>query len=142
MIGPYAKRIRDAEYPWAPSAEERQHFFEELRQHWGGPVGLEERAPSVAADPQFRQWWATYLRMGASPGAALALTQMNAEIDVRQVLPSIRVPTLVIHRKDDLTLKVEEGRYVADRIPGSKYVELPGNDHLPFVGDQEAILEE
>jgi class 3 adenylate cyclase len=80
--------------------------------------------------------------MGASPGAALALTQMNAEIDVRQVLPSIRVPTLVIHRKDDLTLKVEEGRYVADRIPGSKYVELPGNDHLPFVGDQDAILEE
>lgn len=142
MIGTYAKRIRDAEYPWAPTTEERQHFFEELRQHWGGPVGLEERAPSVAADPQFREWWATYLRMGASPGAALALTQMNAEIDVRQVLPSIRVPTLVIHRSDDLCLKVEEGRYVAERIPGAKYVELPGQDHLPFVGDQEAILDE
>jgi pimeloyl-ACP methyl ester carboxylesterase/DNA-binding winged helix-turn-helix (wHTH) protein/class 3 adenylate cyclase len=142
MIGTYAKRIRDAEYPWAPTTEERQHFFEELRQHWGGPVGLEERAPSVANDPQFREWWATYLRMGASPGAALALTQMNAEIDVRQVLPSIRVPTLVIHRTDDLCLKVEEGRYVAERIPGSKYVEFPGQDHLPFVGDQDAILDE
>src|SRR6266480_2668408 len=96
MIGTYAKRIRDADYPWAPTPEHRQEFFDEMRQHWGGPVGLEERAPSVAADPQFREWWATYLRMGASPGAALALTQMNAEIDVRQVLPSIRVPTLVI----------------------------------------------
>src|SRR6185295_9600914 len=86
--------------------------------------------------------WATYLRMGASPGAALALTQMNAEIDVRPVLPSIRVPTLVIHRSEDQCLKVEEGRYVAERIPGAKYVELPGRDHLPFVGDQDSILDE
>lgn len=142
MIGTYAKRIRDAEYPWAPTTEERQHFFEEIRADWGGPVGLEERAPSMADNPRFRQWWATYLRMGASPGAALALTQMNAEIDVRQVLPSIRVPTLVLHRTDDQCLKVEEGRYVAERIPRAKYVELPGVDHLPFVGDQDAILDE
>ena len=142
MIGTYAKRIRDADYPWAPTTEERQHFFEEMREHWGSAVGLEERAPSVAEDPQFREWWATYLRMGASPGAALALTQMNAEIDVRQVLPSIRVPTLVVHRSEDQCLKVEEGRYVAERIPGAKYVELPGKDHLPFVGDQDAILDE
>jgi len=99
MIGTYAKRIRDDDYPWAPTPEHRQEFFDEMREQWGGPVGLEERAPSVANDAQFRQWWATYLRMGASPGAALALTQMNAEIDVRQVLPSIRVPTLVIHRR-------------------------------------------
>jgi pimeloyl-ACP methyl ester carboxylesterase len=142
MIGTYAKRIRDEDYPWAPTPEHRQQFFEEMREQWGGPVGLEERAPSVAEDPQFRQWWATYLRMGASPGAALALTQMNAEIDVRQVLPSIRVPTLVIHRTEDQCLKVEEGRYVAERIPGARYVELPGRDHLPFVGDQDAILDE
>ncbi|HEX8493914.1 MAG TPA: alpha/beta fold hydrolase [Pyrinomonadaceae bacterium] len=142
MIGTYAKRIWEAEYPWAPTAEERSHFFEEIRKHWGGPVGLEERAPSAADDPQFREWWATYLRMGASPGAALALTQMNAEIDVRHVLESIRVPTLVIHRTDDQCLKVEEGRYVAERIPGARFVELPGVDHLPFVGDQDVILDE
>ncbi|HKO61015.1 MAG TPA: alpha/beta fold hydrolase [Pyrinomonadaceae bacterium] len=142
MIGTYAKRIRDDDYPWAPTTEQRQHFFEEMREQWGGPVGLEERAPSVAADPEFREWWATYLRMGASPGAALALTQMNAEIDVRQVLPSVHVPTLVIHRTGDQCLKVEEGRYVAEHIPSAKYVELPGEDHLPFVGDQDAILDE
>src|SRR6185503_5740724 len=142
MIGTYAKRIRDDDYPWAPTTEQRQHFFEEMREQWGGPVGLEERAPSVAGDQKFREWWATYLRMGASPGAALALTQMNAEIDVRQVLPSVHVPTLVIHRTGDQCLKVEEGRYVAEHIPNAKYVELPGEDHLPFVVDQDAILDE
>ena len=142
MIGTYAKRIRDDDYPWAPTTAERQHFFQEMQEQWGGPVGLEERAPSMADDPQFREWWATYLRMGASPGAALALTQMNAEIDVRQVLPSIRVPSLVVHRTGDMCLKVEEGRYVAAKIPGAKFVELPGRDHLPFVGDQDAILDE
>ena len=142
MIGTYAKRIRDAEYPWGPTAEQREQFFEVMRKQWGGPVGIDERAPSVANDPQFRDWWATYLRMGASPGAAVALTQMNAEIDVRNVLPSIRVPSLVIHRTDDQCLKVEEGRFVAERIPGAKFVEFPGNDHLPFVGDQDAILDE
>ena len=142
MIGTYAKRIRDAEYPWGPTAEQREQFFEVMRKQWGGPVGIDERAPSVAHDPQFRDWWATYLRMGASPGAAVALTQMNAEIDVRNVLPSIRVPSLVIHRTDDQCLKVEEGRFVAQRIPGAKFVEFPGDDHLPFVGDQDAILDE
>ena len=142
MIGTYAKRVRDEEYPWGPTAEQREQFFEVMRKQWGGPVGIDERAPTLAADPQFRDWWATYLRMGASPGAAVALTQMNAEIDVRNVLPSIRVPSLVIHRTDDQCLKVEEGRFVAERIPGAKFVEFPGVDHLPFVGDQDAILDE
>ena len=142
MIGTYAKRIRDAEYPWGPTAEQREQFFELMRREWGGPVGIDERAPSVANDPKFRDWWAAFLRMGASPGAAVALTQMNAEIDVRNVLPSIRVPSLVIHRTDDQCLLVEEGRFVAERIPGAKFVELPGNDHLPFVGNQDAILDE
>ncbi len=142
MIGTYAKRIRDDNYPWAPTAEAREHFFDEIREHWGGPVGLEERAPSVAADPRFREWWATYLRMGASPGAAVALTKMNAEIDVRHVLSSVRVPTLVLHRTGDLCLKVEEGRYVAELVPGARFVELAGVDHLPFVGDQDAMLDE
>ncbi|HEX6650165.1 MAG TPA: alpha/beta fold hydrolase, partial [Pyrinomonadaceae bacterium] len=142
MIGTYAKRVRDEDYPWGPTAEQREQFFEIMRKQWGGPVGIDERAPSVAHDPAFRDWWATYLRMGASPGAAVALTQMNAEIDVRNVLPSIRVPSLVIHRTDDQCLKVEEGRFVAERIPGAKFVEFPGNDHLPFVGDQDAILDE
>ena len=142
MIGTYAKRIRDDDYPWAPSAEQRASFIDVVKRDWGKPVGIEERAPSMAGDPEFRDWWATYLRMGASPGAAEALTTMNAEIDVRNVLPLVRVPTLVIHRSGDVCLRVEEGRYVASKIPGCRYVELSGDDHLPFVGNQEEILDE
>jgi len=142
MIGCYARRLWAEDYPWGPTDAEREHFLEEIRHHWGGPVGIEDRAPSRANDPEFRRWWATYLRMGASPGAAVALTNMNAQIDVRPVLPSIQVPTLVIHRTDDRCLLVEEGRYLAEKIPGAKFVELPGADHLPFVGDADAILDE
>ena len=140
MIGSYARRMRDADYPWGTTSDERDRFCQTIIDEWGGPVGLAERAPSVAEDTAFRSWWSAYLRMGASPGAAVALTRMNAEIDVRHVLPSIRVPTLVIHRTGDRCLKVEEGRYLASRIPGATFVELPGVDHLPFVGDQDALL--
>ena len=142
MIGTYAKRIWDPDYPWAPTAEQREKFFLEIEEKWGGPVGIYDRAPSVAHDPRFREWWATYLRMGCSPGAAVALTRMNAEIDVRHILPSIRVPTLILHRKGDRCIKVEEGRYLAQRIPGARYIELPGEDHLPFVGNQDEIIGE
>jgi pimeloyl-ACP methyl ester carboxylesterase/DNA-binding winged helix-turn-helix (wHTH) protein/class 3 adenylate cyclase len=142
MIGTYAKRIKDEDYPWGVSAEDREAFFDLMRRDWGKPVGIEERAPSMAEDEEFRSWWAEYLRMGASPGAAVALTKMNAEIDVRNVLPLVRVPTLVIHRSGDLCLKVEEGRFVASLIPASKYVELGGIDHLPFVGEQTEVLDE
>ncbi|MGH8639737.1 MAG: alpha/beta fold hydrolase, partial [Burkholderiales bacterium] len=142
MIGSYARRIRDEEYPWGPTRDDRDAFCQRIVDQWGGPVGLDERAPSKAADPAFRAWWASYLRMGASPGAAVALTRMNAEIDIRDVLPSIRVPTLVLHRHGDRCLKVEEGRYLASRIPGATFVELSGEDHLPFVGNQDEILTE
>jgi pimeloyl-ACP methyl ester carboxylesterase len=142
LIGPYAKRIRDASYPWGPTESQREEFLQQIRDQWGGPVGLEERAPSMASDPHFREWWAAYLRTAASPAAAVALTRMNSEADVRQVLPAIRVPTLVLHRTGDQCLRVEEGRYVAQRIPGARFIELPGADHLPFVGDQDAILGE
>ena len=142
MIGTYARRLRAPDYPWAPTREHRERFFKEIVEQWGGPVGLAERAPSVAHDPAFREWWASFLRMGASPAAAIALTKMNAEIDVRRILPTIRVPTLVLHRTGDRCLLAEEGRYVASLIPQARYVELPGDDHLPFVGDQEALLGE
>jgi len=140
MIGGYARRIRDTSYPWGPTEAEREQFLNEIRDHWGGPIGLEERAPSMAADPDFRRWWATYLRMSASPAAAVALTRMNSQADIRSVLSNVRVPSLVLHRTGDRCLKVDEGRYIADRIPGAQFVELPGDDHLPFVGDQDAIL--
>jgi pimeloyl-ACP methyl ester carboxylesterase/DNA-binding winged helix-turn-helix (wHTH) protein len=140
MIGSYARRMRADDYPWGATQEERDAFCRTILEEWGGPVGLEERAPSRAHDPVFREWWASYLRMGASPGAAVALTRMNAEIDVRGVLSTIRVPTLVLHRTGDRCLRVEEGRFLAEHIPGAAFVEQPGEDHLPFVGDQDAVL--
>jgi pimeloyl-ACP methyl ester carboxylesterase/DNA-binding winged helix-turn-helix (wHTH) protein/class 3 adenylate cyclase len=142
MIGTYARRLRTVDYPWGPTRAERDAFLKEIVEQWGGPVGIEERAPTAAHDPAFREWWATFLRMGASPAAASALTRMNAEIDVRHILPTIRVPTLVLHRTGDRCLLVHEGRYVASLIPDAKFVELPGDDHLPFVGDQDALLNE
>jgi len=105
-------------------------------------VGLEVRAPSLADDERFRTWWSDYLRMSASPGAALALTRMNGQIDVRPALRTIEVPTLVVHRSGDRALPVEGARYIAERIRDVRLVELPGDDHLPFVGDQDAILDE
>jgi pimeloyl-ACP methyl ester carboxylesterase/DNA-binding winged helix-turn-helix (wHTH) protein len=142
MFGSYARRLRGADYPWGMTSEEHEHYVERILREWGGPFGLEERAPSRAADGAFRDWWATYLRMGASPGAAVALTRMNAQVDVRGVLPAVRVPALVMHRRGDHCLLVEEGRFLASLIPQARFVELPGNDHLPFVGDQDAVLSE
>ena len=141
IVGGYARRLRADDYPWGPTPEQREAFIEMIEREWGGPVGIDERAPSCAGDPDFRRWWSTYLRMGASPGAAAALTRMNAEIDIRNVLPTIRVPALVIHRTGDRCLRVEEGRYMAERIPGARFLELPGDDHLPFAGDQDAIVD-
>ena len=142
MIGSYARRLRDVDYPWGPTRDDRDRYCREIRTNWGGPVGIEDRAPTLANDPAFREWWATYLRMGASPGAAEALTRMNADIDVRPILPSISVRTLVLHRRDDRCLLVEEGKLMAGLIPGARFVELAGADHLPFVGDQEQLFAE
>jgi pimeloyl-ACP methyl ester carboxylesterase/DNA-binding CsgD family transcriptional regulator len=142
MYGAYAKRLWDAAYPWAPTPADRQRFFDAIAQGWGGVVDLDTLAPSTVGDERFRRWWATYLRSSASPGAALALARMNTEIDIRPVLPAIRVPTLILHRTGDLDIDVNGARFMAERIPGARYVELPGDDHLAFAGDQDAILDE
>ena len=142
IIGGYPRRLSAPDYSFATTREDYDHFMAEVERDWGGPVGLEARAPSMADDPRFRDWWATYLRMSASPGAAFALTKMNAEVDVRSVLPTISAPTLVVHRTGDRSLPVEGARFMAEQIPGARLFELPGNDHLPFVGDQDEILDE
>jgi len=142
IYGSYAKRLWDPEYPWAPTEEQRQTFFDEIKKNWGGAVGLEARAPSLKYDERFKQWWAAYLRRSASPGDALALTSMNAEIDVRHILPAIHVPSLILHRKGDLVTKIEEGRYIASKIPNAKLVEFEGIDHLPWVGDFDELIDE
>jgi class 3 adenylate cyclase len=113
-----------------------------LPQQWGGPIGIERRAPSAMHDEAFARWWARFLRMSASPGAAIALAEMNLDLDVRHVLPAIRVPTLVLHAAGDQVIDARSGRYMADRIPRARYVELPSADHLPWLADADAIVEE
>jgi class 3 adenylate cyclase len=142
VTGVFAKSIWSDDYPWAPTLEQREQGFEEIEKVWGGPVSLDSMAPSCADDPRFREWWSAYLRGSASPAAAVALAKMNTQIDVRNILPSIRVPTLLLNRIGDRSTSIEEARYVASRIPGARLVELPGDDHLPFVGDSGALLDE
>jgi class 3 adenylate cyclase len=110
--------------------------------NWGGPVGIRARAPSKADDPRFRDWWSGYLRAAASPGTAVALSRMNMSIDVRPVLPVISAPALIMHARDDGTLKVEHGRFLAEHIRGARYVELDSQDHLPWVTDTDTVVGE
>lgn len=142
IYGGYARRTWAPDYPWAGKPEARERFYRDIEHNWGGIVDLQTIAPSELNDPSFCEWWATYLRMSASPGAAVALAKMNTDIDIRDDLASIRAPTLVLHRTGDRDMNIEEGRYLAHRIPNAQFVELPGIDHLPFAGDQESVLHE
>jgi pimeloyl-ACP methyl ester carboxylesterase len=140
MYGSYAARIWSPDYPWAPTPEQRQVFYDMIKKDWGGITDLDILAPSTANDARFRQWWAAYLRRSASPADALALAQMNTLVDIRNILPTIHTPTLIIHRTGDMDANVGGGRYMSTRIQGAQYVELPGNDHLPWVGNSQEIL--
>jgi pimeloyl-ACP methyl ester carboxylesterase len=136
----YATRLRSPDYPWAPKPEARAVEIEEIERTWGGEMDISNLAPS--ADEAFKRRAVAYLRRSASPGAAVALLRMNSQIDVREVLPTIRVPTLVLQRVDDRDVNVEEGRWIARQIPGAKYVELPGDEHLIWAGDVDAVVDE
>jgi class 3 adenylate cyclase len=130
------------EYPWAPTAEQRQSWLSSIMEHWEDVADLDSIAPSRADDDRYREWFGSYIRRSASPGAATALGRMNTEIDVRAVLPTIGVPTLIMHRTGDRDASVEEGRWLASRIPGARFVELPGTDHLFWTQDVDAVVDE
>src|SRR5919198_683952 len=140
--GMFAARVRSPDYPWAPTPEQRERMIEELEREWGKPDPLVDLVPSRANDRAFMERFAAYTRRSASPGAAAALMRMNTYIDVRAVLPTITVPTLVIHHTDDRDASVEEGRWIAAQIPAARFLELPGEDHLPWAGDQDRLLDE
>ena len=142
LAGSYARRTAAADYPWGIDERQLHSFIDQAERDWGGAVGIDERAPSMAQDERFRQWWARFLRMSASPAAAATLARMNGEIDVRHVLPAIRVPTLVLHSVNDQTIKVGAGRNLAERIPGAKFVELQGIDHVPWLSDADVVVNE
>jgi pimeloyl-ACP methyl ester carboxylesterase len=142
--GAFAKRLRSDDYPWAPTLEERQRGAEELERHWGDPkiADLAFYAPSVGDDASFQEWLDTYFRRSASPKAAADLLRMNTYTDVRHVLPSVRVPTLVLQAAGDQDVQTADGRYIASHIPGAQYVEFPSGDHLFWASHQDEILAE
>jgi pimeloyl-ACP methyl ester carboxylesterase len=138
LYGTYAKRCDpDDDYPWVLSWEERQRYAQQVEQDWGRESELGTMAPN--ADEALTRWWRARARASASPGAARDLILMNSQIDTRPVLGSIHVPTLVLHRSDDRDSRLEEGRYIAERIPGARFMELPGEDHAPFVDPDQIV---
>jgi pimeloyl-ACP methyl ester carboxylesterase len=140
LYGSYARRSWAPDHPFGHTEQEWQAMIDTIEKGWGEAGRIDARAPS--ADAGYLQWSATYGRLAASPGAAVAVMLMNKEIDVRPVLPAIRIPTLVLHRTGDGVIRVEQGRYLAEHIPGARLVELAGADHAPWVGAADVMLDE
>jgi pimeloyl-ACP methyl ester carboxylesterase len=143
--GGFAKRLRTPDYPWAPDTEARLAYADKLeREGWGlfTDKDLAYYAPSLAGDRETAQWFTALLRRSASPAAAAQLLRLNTYVDVRDVLPHVRVPSLVIQAVDDHDVDVRDGRYLAQHIAGAKYVELPSGDHMWWVSHQDEILSE
>ena len=141
-MGAYARRNWAPDYPIGRRPEQ-DGWLRPTAEQWGRFAAerfLTERAPSVAADERAIEWYTSYIARGASPSAVAAITDMNEEIDVRPVLASVRVPSLVIHREHEYLR--DASRYMGERLPGARVAELPGDDHLPWEGDQAAVLDE
>jgi len=132
LYGSYARIGRSDDHPWGLSQEDIDRLMRYIETGWGAGASVRGVSPSAAEDPKFHRWAARVERRGASPGAALDLMRTNLQDDVRSILASVRVPTMVIHQHDDSVIEVGQGRYLADHIADAKYVELPGIDHWPL----------
>jgi pimeloyl-ACP methyl ester carboxylesterase len=134
-----ARALRAEGYPWGETWEERLEAAQRIEESWGVESELDDLAPG--ADDELRRWWALRQRGGSSPGAARALMLLNAQVDVRDALSAVQAPTLVLHRRGDRVAAVDEGRFIAERIRGARFVELPGDAHVPFV-DPDQVVDE
>ena len=119
LFGSFARRLYADDYPWGAPAEIGDLLVEQFEQGWGRPLGLRIGAPSSADDQGIRKWWAGMLRASGSPASAAAMLRMSLDTDIRNVLGSIHVPTLVLHEVGDIPAPIEGGRYVAEHIPGA-----------------------
>src|SRR5205823_6769609 len=143
----YASAARTSwapDYDWAMTSEEREELSERNVATWGeaNAIAMSAWAPTMAEDPTLVSWFARMQRLAASPGEARIISRAMVDLDVREALPRIRVPTLIMHRPRELVWDVRHSRYLAEHIPGARYVELEGEDSFPFVGDSDAIIEE
>src|SRR5207302_9216617 len=144
MYSSIARTSWAPDYEWALTSEQRVQAAERNISLWGDPENPAVKlfAPSAADDPSLTAWFARLQRLAASPGEALAMARAAVDVDVREVLPRIGVPTLVMHRRGELVWDLRHSRYLAEHIPGARYVELEGTDSFPFFGDSDAVLEE
>jgi class 3 adenylate cyclase len=142
LCGTWARSARSDDYPFGWTDEDWSEFERSVRESWGRPESPRDAALPGAHDDAFRDWYATLMRQGASPRAMLLLGEMSRVVDVRSLLPNVTVPTLVMHRTGDRVVEVGNGRYLADRIAGARWVELPGDDFVLWAGDLDAIADE
>jgi class 3 adenylate cyclase len=142
LINTYACYVRADDYPWGLPPDTFDLFSASWRDLWGTGVLLELGAPSKTGDEAFRGWWARCERLGVGSDQAAVAARARLLCDVRPLLPTLAVPTLVVHREGDRVIRAGAGRYLAEHIPGAKYVELPGDDHLFFLGDTDALADE
>src|SRR5579871_464185 len=128
-------------HTWVMGPDALEAFMNNAERTWGSGASLASFAPGRVEDAHFKAWWARFERLSVSPSAAIALARMNAQIDVRHALASIRVPTLVIHRSNDARVKTAGGRYLTQKIADARFVELPGRDHPIWTGDIDAVVD-
>ena len=140
--GSYPSAFRRPGYPWGDDPVEFEKAVKTLPDRYGRFARMDRYAPSQAENPEVSRWWINFMQMSASPGDATDLARMNELIDIRDVLPAIRVPTLIIHATRDTIAPVEGGRYFAKHIPNARYVELDSADHWLYFGDADKALGE
>jgi class 3 adenylate cyclase len=140
LYAPIARSRRAPDWPFGRSDSEQQEFFDRFTSEMGTGDNLDLQGPSY--DAAFKSWWARFERLGASPGAWRELQEILSGTDIRAVLPHVRASTLVLHRRGDRIVNVGQGRAIADAIPNARFVELDGDDHIPFLGDADAIVDE
>jgi class 3 adenylate cyclase len=142
LINSYAHYVRENDYPWGIPPENLDRVVAAAKERWGTVAALDLIAPSRIADERFRAWFARSARFTSGPDQMAEMARAIFEHDVRPFLPSISCPTLVLHREGDRTIDVGASRYLAEHIPNAKLVVLPGDDHVSFVGDTDALVDE
>jgi class 3 adenylate cyclase len=142
LVSSYAHYVRETDYPWGIPPESLDRLVTTVKENWGTSGFVEVVAPSRVGDEHFRAWYSRSVRFGGGPDQIAELTRAGFAQDVRHLLPCISVPTLVLHREGDRFIHLGAGRHLAEHIPNAKFVPLPGDDHLFFVGDTDGIVDE
>ncbi len=142
LYGTYPRIARADDFPDGVPVPELREMWTQMAERWGSPDSLHLWAPSEADDPEVREWWGRLLRSGASPGVIDTLGRMYERLDVRPLLGSIQAPTLVLHREGDRIISSPLSATLAEGIPNSRFVELPGEDHLFASGDTDALIDQ